>query len=207
MDPKLRTEKGPFTAEMLRPGDRYELERGHAYYVAPSGGEHGRTLGIGYSVLASDPLVDEAGIDVGYVTGPGSLCTPDIAIGNVPDKPGWVAGAPHLAVEYASIGQGEGELARRIRQLLAAGTQFVWLVRLRVPRHVEVHTVGAPARIMIPGDHLSAPGILANPVPVEALWDGRRAAEITLRNLLSRQGYETLEEVRRDSFEEGREEP
>jgi hypothetical protein len=40
------------------------------------------------------------------------------------------------------------------------------------------------------------PGVLRNPVPVEALYDRRAAHRVTLRNLLQRQGYENLDAVR-----------
>jgi hypothetical protein len=43
---------------------------------------------------------------------------------------------------------------------------------------------------------LRAPGILRNPVPVEAPFDRSAAHEVTLRNLLQRRGYEGLEEGR-----------
>jgi len=203
MDPRLRSGRGPFTADMIRDGDRYELDRGHALYVAPGGGEHGRNTGLGFAVLSSDPLVDQAGVDVGYVIEEGTLRAPDVAVGNVPDRPGWVQGAPPLALEFASTGQDEEELATRVPQLLQAGTRFVWVVRLQMPRHVVVYEPGQPARTVFPGETLQAPGVLALPVPVEALWDGRLAADVTFRNLLSRRGYATLEQVRDESLREG----
>ncbi len=46
------------------------------------------------------------------------------------------------------------------------------------------------------GEELEAPGILRNPVPVEALYDWEVGREITLRNLLQRHGYDSLEAVR-----------
>jgi hypothetical protein len=205
MDPKMRPERGPFTADMIRDGDRYELDRGHALYVAPGGGEHGRNAGLGFAVLSSDPLVDQAGVDVGYVLDPGTMRAPDVAVGNVPDRPGWVKGAPPLALEYASTGQDDEELATRIPQLLKAGTRWVWVVRLQIPRHVVVYEAGQPERAVFPGETLEAPGILALPVPVEALWDGRLAADVTFRNLLSRRGYTTLEQLREEVLREGRE--
>ena len=45
----------------------------------------------------------------------------------------------------------------------------------------------------LPGEELRAPGILQNPVPVEALYDWEVGREVTLRNLLQRHGYENLE--------------
>jgi hypothetical protein len=123
------------------------------------------------------------------------LWAPDIAVGEIPDQPGWVKGVPSLAVEYADTGQDEGELAAKIEDLLAAGTRYVWVVRLTGPRRVEVHAPGKSVSLAHPGEQLQAPGILANPVPVEALYDRELAREVVLRNLLQREGYASLEEV------------
>jgi Uma2 family endonuclease len=90
-------------------------------------------------VLDTDPTVEEAGVDTGFSAEPNALRAPDIAIGNVPDAPGWVRGSPPLAVEYADTGQDEQDLQTKIAELLKAGTRFVWVVRLVGPRRVEVY--------------------------------------------------------------------
>jgi hypothetical protein len=194
---------GPFLAAAIPEGSRYELENGHAFYCAPTGGDGSRGTAAGAEVLDTDPAVEEAGIDAGYTTGPQDLSAPDIAVGNVPDKPGWIAGVPSLAVEYAGSGQDEERLRQKIAHLLEQGTQWVWVVRLVGPRRVEVHARGGAMRIFGPGEELKAPGILKNAVPVEALYDRRTAHEVTLRNLLQRRGYEDLEAVREEGREEG----
>ncbi|HSS49559.1 MAG TPA: hypothetical protein VLX28_11505 [Thermoanaerobaculia bacterium] len=125
-------------------------------------------------------------------------------MGEIPNQPGWVQGAPPLAVEYADTGQDEGELAAKIQELLAAGTRFIWVVRLTGPRRVEVHQPGRAMSIANPGEELLAPGILANPVRVEALYDRDVAMEATLRNLLQRQGYDSLEAVQAEGEARGR---
>jgi hypothetical protein len=51
-------------------------------------------------------------------------------------------------------------------------------------------------QLMQPGGMLEAPGILANPVPVEALYDPQVSAEVSFRNLLQRHGYPSLEAVK-----------
>jgi len=51
-------------------------------------------------------------------------------------------------------------------------------------------------RIANPGEQLTAPGVLANPVPVEALYDREAARRVIFSNLLQREGYASLEEVR-----------
>ncbi len=158
---------------------------------------------LGGSVLDSDPAVEEAGIDTGYSPSSETLRAPDIAVGNVPNTPGWVQGAPPLAVEYADTGQDEKELAAKISELLAAGTQIVWVVRLSGPRRVEVHQSGQEPRLVGPGEELTAPGILQNAVPVNALYDREAAHAVTLRNLLQRQGYQDLDEIRGEGRNEG----
>jgi len=100
-----------------------------------------------------------------------------------------------LAVEYADTGQDEGELAVKIQDLLAAGTRFIWVVRLTGPRRVEIHEPGKNVRVAHPGEELQAPGILANPIQVEALYDGDLSWEVVFRNLLQRKGYDSLEAV------------
>lgn len=206
VDP-LQNSRGPFLASQLRDGDRYELSSGHAVYCAPAGRDHAASNLRGGNVLATDPAVEWAGVDAGFSPNQGDLRAPDIAIG-APDSEenGWIRGVPQLAVEYASIGQDEGDLARKITDLLSAGTRFVWVVRLVGPQRVEVYEKGQAPRIFGLGDQLEAPGILQNPVPVRALFDREAGFDVMLRNLLQREGYADLEAVLKEGREEGREE-
>jgi Uma2 family endonuclease len=192
----LQMPQGPFRADQLHSGDAYELSHGHAILCLPTGGRGARAVSAGAKALASDPAVQDVGFDTGFSPAPDMLRAPDLAVGVIPDEPGWVAGAPPLAVEYADTGQDETKLALKIQDLLDAGTRFVWVVRLIGPRRVEVHQTGKPVRIALPGDQLEAPGILANPLPVEALYDREVSDEVSFRNLLQRHGYESLDAVR-----------
>lgn len=201
--PQLRS-PGPFTADHLRPGDSYELSHGHPILCLPTGGRGSKATNVGGGVLASDPAVQDVGVDTGFSPTPDILRAPDLAVGEIPDEPGWVQGAPPLAVEYADTGQDEADLPVKIQELLAAGTRYVWVVRLIGPRRVEIHQPGQGMRIANPGEQLEAPGILANPVPVEALYDREAARQVILRNLLQRQGYASLEEVRAEGEAHGR---
>jgi len=193
------TPHGPFTADQLKSGDPYELSSGHAIHCLPSGGRHSSASAEGASVIGSDPDVESVGVDAGFTPEPGTLRAPDVAVG-VSDEPGWSPGAPPLALEYADRGQDEDDLTDKIRDLLAAGTKFVWVVRLDGPRRVEVYKPDETMRLAHPGDQLKAPGVLRNPVPVEALYDKQAAQRVTLRNLLQRHGYEDLDAV----LDEGR---
>ena len=125
-------------------------------------------------------------------------------MGNVPNEPGWVKGVPPLAVEYADRGQDEAELQEKIAELLAAGTRYLWVVRLTGPRRVEVYEAGKPMRRVAADEELTAPGVLKNPVPVTALYDQKAAEAVMLRNLLERQGIGSLKQVREEGEQEGK---
>jgi hypothetical protein len=188
--------RGPFSAGQLSPGSDYELSNGHAIHCLPTGGRGGGATLDGGTALASDPDVEEAGIDVGYAPEEDTLRAPDVSVGNVPDKPGWVRGVPPLAVEYADAGQDEESLQAKIADLLGRGTKYLWVARLVGPRRVEVYEPGKAPRLVGQDQELTAPGILRNPVPVLALFDRRAAFKVTLRNLLQREGYESVDAVR-----------
>lgn len=195
---------GPFLAEHIREGSPYELSDGHPMLCLPSGRRGGRSNLIGGEVLETDPAVKAAGVDIGFSKDASHLRAPDVSVGDFSNEPGWAPGAPPLAVEYADTGQDEDELKKKIGELLGAGTKHVWVVRLVGPRRVEIHEPGRKMRLAKPGDSLTAPGILKNPVPVLALFDREAAHEATLRNLLQRRGYEDLAAVRAEGQLEGK---
>ena len=203
LDKRLHRGPGPFRADQLRSGDPYELSDGHPVECLPSGGRHSKANLSGGLALETDPAVASAGFDTGFTPDDQNLRAPDIAVGNVPDQPGWVSGAPPLAVEYADTGQDESDLQEKIQTLLGAGARHVWVVRLAGLRRVEVYEPNKPLYLAYPGQQLEAPGILKNPVPVEALYDQDAAHDAALRNLLQRRGYADLEAVRDESREEG----
>ena len=202
--PRRKGDRGPFTSDQLRCGDPYELSDGHAIRVAPTGSRGSSSVADGALVLKTDPDVDEAGIDTGYSPEPGMLRAPDIAVGHVPNAPGWVKGVPPLAVEYADVGQDEDALAQKITDLLNAGTRAVWVVRLSGARRVEVHEPNKPMHMVLPGEELHAAGVLRNPVPVNALFDPQDSMEAALRNLLQRKGYESVEQIRQEGAAQGK---
>jgi Uma2 family endonuclease len=195
--------QGPFRADQLRSGDPYELSNGHPVECLPTGGRGGRAANVGGGVLASDPAVQDVGVEVGFSPSPEILRAPDLAVGEIPDLPGWVQGVPPLAVEYADTGQDEADLQIKIRELFSAGTRYLWVVRLTGPRRVEVYQSGQAMRTLHPGEQLTAPGVLANPVPVEALYDREAARRVIFSNLLQREGYASLEEVRAEGVAQG----
>jgi hypothetical protein len=107
-------------------------------------------------------------------------------------------------MEYADTDQDEAELQKKIEELLGAGTKHVWVVRLVGPRRVEIHEKGRAMRTALPGEDLTAPGILKNSVPVLALYDREAAHDAMLRNLLQRRGYESLDAVRAEAHAQGK---
>src|SRR5262245_15617195 len=117
--PRHRMSPGPFRADSIREGDRYELPNGHPIYCTPAGPRGGKANLVGGEVLDTDPVVQSAGVDVGFSQNPGHLRAPDISVGDFADEPGWATRAPPLAVEYADTGQDEAELQAKIAELLA----------------------------------------------------------------------------------------
>ncbi len=132
------------------------------------------------------------------------LRAPDIAVGNMPDAPGWINDVPLLAVEYADTGQNEPDLRLKIAEFLREGTKLVWVVRLTGLPRVEVHEAGRQARVVGLDDELTAPGILRNPVPVRALFEREASHKATFHNLLNEYGYDSLDEVRAEGRADGR---
>ncbi len=190
----------------MRSGDHYELSNGRKVECLPTGSDGTGPNGRGFLALDTDPLAANAGVDLGMQLGSLTMRAPDVAVGAFAEKQGWVRGALPLAVEYAASGQDEEKLQERIADLLAHGVEYVWVVRLIGPRRVEVHEKGLAMRTVLPGQTLTAPGVLQNPVRVEALYDRDAAHEAALHNLLQRQGYESLDAVRAEGRSEGREE-
>ena len=80
------------------------------------------------------------------------------------------------------------------------------MVRLTGLMRVEVHEPGKRMRTALPGDMLTAPGVLKNSVPVEALYERDAAERATFTNLLQRRGYDDLDAVLAEGREEGRKE-
>ncbi len=202
--------KGFVMAEQIQSGDPYELSEGRVIYCGSTGSRGSKSNMWGGEVIETDPQVEAAGIDTGFSPNPGTLRAPDVAVGALPDTPGWVKGAPRLALEYADTGQDEQELQAKIRDLFKAGTQLIWVARLTGIKRVEVYAPGAKMKTLCMGETLKAPGILKNEIPVEALFERDAAHEATLRNLLQRKGFESVEAIwekaRLEGREQGREE-
>ena len=103
---------------MSGPATATSFSKGHPILCMPTGGRGSRSNLVGASALETDPAVESAGVDPGFAPNAKTLRAPDVAVGNVPDAPGWVKGVPPLAVEYSDTGQDEDELQARIHDLL-----------------------------------------------------------------------------------------
>ncbi len=202
-----RVEEGPFRVDQIVEGSRYELSRGHPVYCAPAGRRHGAEHVFGSLAVGTDPgVAGSVGVDVGFTCDSQTLRAPDLAVGGFANEPGFAPGTPRLAIEYADRGTDHADLRRKIDEFLRAGTEAVWVVRLTGPRRVEVHTEagGRPTRFDH-DDELPAVGGLSGPIPVAALFDKERAEQVAFHNLLARHGYRSLDDVRSEAREEGRE--
>ncbi len=197
---------GPFKVDALPSKSAYELDQGHAVLCLPTQARGGRAQIRGGLVVATDPLVQDAGVEVGFDLGGETMRAPDVSILRPGAGDGWVKGAPALAIEYADDGQDEPELRAKIAQLLQAGAEAIWVVRLGRLQHVEVHQRGMEPRIFHSHETLTLPGVLQNPVPVAALFDADQAEQLALRNLLDRFGFQHPDQAREQGREEGREE-
>ena len=187
---------GSHWADELLEGEPWEISNGFRVSCMPTGVAGADGSLTGGIVVATDPDTREAGYDLGHALSSNTIRAPDLSVGNVPkDTLGWAPGAPPLALEYASVGQDENSLLAKIVDFLRAGTKHVWVVRMVGPRRVEGYEPNRAMRIAGPGDLPYAPGILRNPVRVEALYDRDAAIETAFRNLLQRRGYESLDEV------------
>jgi hypothetical protein len=201
----LGAPSGPFRADQIRDGDPYELSNGHPIHCMSSGRRHGLGHDAGHLALSSDPATHAAPIDLGLTWGEAKhLRAPDLVVGKFDNEPGWEPGVPPLAVEYADRGQDEKQLQEKIGELLERGIQYIWVVRLSGPLRVEVHQPGKKMQLVEADGELRAPGVLQNAVPVRALVDREAALEVTLRNLLNRMGYASLEDLQAEGEAKGR---
>ncbi len=194
----LPKDEGPFRADQIRDGDPYELSNGHPILCMGAGERHGEGNLVGAATLGTDPDVrGAAGVDVGHSFNEGkNLRAPDISVGIEGNQPGWSQKLPPLAVEYADTGQDEKQLQLKIGELLAAGTKYIWVVRLTGPRRVEVYEKGKAKRVVDEDGALSAPGVLKNNYKVAELFDRAAGSRAMLRNLLQQEGYEGLDDLR-----------
>ena len=139
---------------------QYELDGGELIRMAPAGEGHGRvemdlTVELHRQVAERD-LGRLYPSDTGFILSesPTTVRSPNIAFVRKERLPlptrgaaGYILGAPDLAVEIQSMSQSPADLARKVEQYLAAGTQAVWVLR-PARALAEIHEAGQPVRIV-----------------------------------------------------------
>ncbi len=147
-------------------GGKMELVHGEIVTMAPVGGEHGDVAGEirdHLSRFARDHGVGRAGVEVGYLLKrkPDLVRAPDVSFthasrlkdGRFPDT--YVEGPPTLAVEVVSPNDHDDDVATKVEEYLAAGTERVWVVRPKV-RTITVHRPDGNAHTYRSGDTLGS---------------------------------------------------
>ena len=135
---------------------RYELVDGEVVEMVPPNWEHGGVaLNIGSAMLifVRRNSLGAVRVESGYriSTGPDTVRGPDVsfvAASRVPADVSGISsfpGAPDIAVEVVSPSNTAADVARKVREYLAAGSQRVWAVyppTRRTKRRVVVHRSG-----------------------------------------------------------------
>ena len=125
----------------------YELVAGEVVEMAPANDEHGSTsVNVAYAFKGySRQLgVGQARVETGYTlhTDPDTVRGPDVSFVFQPRVEGrgsgFPVGAPDIAVEVVSPSDTAAEVARKVAEYLAAGSQRVWVVYPSL-RQVFIH--------------------------------------------------------------------
>ena len=128
-------------------------------------------------MLSSDPGADWVSLG----SPPSSEPSPVEALGGDVSTPSWLDTAPSLAIEIVEAGGDVDDLVQKIDELLEAGTQHVWALRLTGPRRVEVYSGSGSQKTVSSGRELRAEGVLRFRVPVVAFFEDEVAVEHILQ--------------------------
>ena len=153
----MTTQKTLLTAEEFylfccRNDGRYELVDGEVVELAPPNDEHGDTalnVGTAFKIYSRWRGVGEARVETGYTLrqGPDTVRGPDVSFVFQPRVEGrgggFPTGAPDIAVEIVSPSNTAADVARKVAEYLAAGSQRVWVVYPAGRRVVINHADGS----------------------------------------------------------------
>jgi Uma2 family endonuclease len=147
-------------------GGKMELVDGKVVCMPPVGDDHGDRASRIHVALWL--FVDQQGlgavrIEAGFRLkhGPDLVRAPDVSfvarerLDPQRDRSRYFEGPPTLAVEVMSPGDREIEVAEKVNDYLAAGTQRVWIVRPQV-RNVTVHRPDGNSHTYALEDHLNS---------------------------------------------------
>ena len=148
----MTTQKTLLTAEEFylfccRNDGRYELVNGEVVELAPPNDEHGEiaaNVGAGFINYSRPRGVGRTRVETGYTLrmGPDTVRGPDVSFVFHPRVEGrgsgFPVGAPDIAVEVVSPSDTAAEIARKVAEYLAAGSQRVWVV-YPASRRVLIH--------------------------------------------------------------------
>ena len=107
--------------------------------MAPVSKEHGEVAGNisgNFYIYSRQSGVGRVGVEIGYLVSldPDTVRAPDISFtlglrgeGRA-ERPGFVPGAPDIAIEVVSPGDTAAELEQKVGEYLAAGSRRVWVV-------------------------------------------------------------------------------
>ena len=127
----------------------YELVDGEVVELAPTNEEHGAValnIGTGFNLYSRQRGTGRAAVETGHVLqrDPDTVRGPDVTF-MLAGKDEWESlssrfstKAPDIAVEVFSPSNTEAEMARKVAEYLAAGSQRVW-VAYPSSRSVTVH--------------------------------------------------------------------
>ncbi len=161
------------TAEQLLKAQdigRCELVRGELRMMIPAGGDHGWITTKLARPIANHVEAHGLGrvyaAETGFILArdPDTVRAPDIAfvrrerVAQV-HRPGFLAGAPDLAVEVLSPDDRPGYVREKVAEWLEAGTQAVWVVDPR-KRTVNVHEPDREPRLLEATDTLHGGDVL-----------------------------------------------
>ncbi len=125
----------------------YELVDGEVVELAPLNDEHGEiasNVDTAFNIYSRLRGIGRARVETGYTlrSGPDVVRLPDVSFVLQPRVEGrgqgFPSGAPDIAVEVVSPSDAAADVARKVAEYLAAGSQRVWVVYPSV-RQVFIH--------------------------------------------------------------------
>jgi Uma2 family endonuclease len=162
---------------------QFELDRGRLVVMEPPGFPHGVTVARVTLVLAT--FVEARGLgavvtgDTGFVLfrSPDTVRGPDVAFVRAERLPTgedaqlFFEGAPDLAVEVLSPSNRPGQLEKKVRNYLSAGSRLVWVIDPRT-RTAVVHAPDAIPRTLTDADEIEGGDVLPGfRAPVRAFFE------------------------------------